>query len=106
MTVSGEDMSHEPHHHGSLVASAKASTSKLPIHSNLPDRPRPSGDSLKQQDDFISFAEILGDEARPPRRNGYLNKGKKRSIGEVLQDKGKRKLRDVEKTTYVANNAF
>lgn len=82
--------------------SAVASTSRL-SHPSLPAKPRLNGD-FNQQDDFISFKDLLEDE-EPSR--GYRGKGKgreprgqKRTIGEVLNEKGKRKLKDIEKTTY------
>jgi hypothetical protein len=88
---------------------AEASTSRLP-HSSLPAKPRTQGD-FNQQDDFISFADLEDDEPRSYRGKGKGKeqfggpRGKKRTIGEVLDEQGKRKLKDVEKTTYDFNCA-
>lgn len=86
--------------------SAVASTSQLP-HPSLPAKPRLQGD-FNQQDDFISFSEALSDDEPQSYRGKGKGRdfggprGKKRTIGEVLDEQGKRKLKDVEKTTYVA----
>lgn len=105
--------------------SAVASTSRQPMYHNLPPRPgshangslradnggesraQQSQSDFKQQDDFISFSEVLSDGDAPPphggkgkgreQPNGF--RGKKRTIGEVLDEQGKRKLKDIEKTT-------
>lgn len=84
---------------------AVASTSRQP-HPSLPAKPRLQGE-FKQQDDFISFNDALSDEeGRDYRGKGKGRdfggpRGKKRTIGEVLDEQGKRKLKDIEKTTYV-----
>lgn len=84
--------------------SAVASTSQQP-HPSLPAKPRLNGD-FNQQDDFISFNDALSDEEpRTYRGKGKGRepfggpRGKKRTIGEVLDEQGKRKLKDIEKTT-------
>lgn len=90
--------------------SAVASSSRQP-HPSLPAKPRLQGD-FNQQDDFISFNDALSDEEpRDYRGKGKGRdfggpRGKKRTIGEVLDEQGKRKLKDVEKTTYVVQELF
>lgn len=84
--------------------SAVASTSQQP-HPSLPAKPRLQGD-FNQQDDFISFSEALSDEepqgfrGKGKGRDFGGPRGKKRTIGEVLDEQGKRRLKDIEKTTY------
>lgn len=92
-------------------------------HSRYPGNKQSGG--FNGQDDFISFDNLFAaDEVAPADRNergpgsyarnergegtsamgrgGALGRrGTKRPIGEVLDEKGKRKLKDVEKTTCV-----
>lgn len=55
-----------------------------------------------QQEDFISFDDVLGSEGDHGSSAGGFPggpRGRKRNIEEALNDKGKRRLQDVEKTT-------
>jgi hypothetical protein len=77
-----------------MNGNAEASTS-----TSAQQQQQPHG--FAQQEDFISFGDILGDDRG--RENGEqlggFRRGQKRSIGQVLEDKGKKRLQDVEKTT-------
>lgn len=88
-------------------------------NANLPAKPRATGD-FKTQDDFISFADLDDEHSQSNdsriggRYNGNVKgkgraiegdhhhpRGKKRPIGDVLEEQGKTRLKDTEKTTYI-----
>lgn len=87
--------------------------------SSLPAKPRANGD-FKTQDDFIPFADLLDDDGgevngkgkgRASREdpaagaaNGSRQRGRKRPIADVLEEQGKTRLSDVEKTTWAAHS--
>jgi hypothetical protein len=90
-------------------------------NANLPSKPRLAGD-FKTQDDFISFADLdddlnngTGSERGGNRYNGSAkgkgraiegeHRGRKRPIADVLEEQGKTRLKDTEKTTYVSRLA-
>ena len=91
-------------------------------NANLPAKPQATGD-FKTQDDFISFADLEDEHSQSNdsriggRYNGNVKgkgramegdhqlhghqRGKKRPIGDVLEEQGKTRLKDTEKTTYI-----
>lgn len=105
-------------------STGRASTSRQQPHPSLPAKPRlqddfnhPSPslpakprlqDDFNQQDDFISLNDALSDDGsrdysgkgKGRARDFGGPRGKKRTISEVLDEQGKSKLKDVQKTTY------